>query len=297
MPIGFHVSKTTTLEDGTTRTRTMPTALREDMQTLINYEFRPCAQIFVTGPQSFKETLTDDEKDEIRHIVDEMDLTLVVHGAYVDYPWKLASGAIHNIKQELRIAARIGANGVIVHLGRGCNDNLEHVLSKVSKLPADVLDNVTLWLEIQAAKPSSDTYETPEKIARLFDRIRKLKGIRVGLCIDTAHLFSCGMALIDNVTAVDWLSAVSEAVGEAPIMLHLNDSNSVLGSGEDVHAGLTLGNIWGIYNTGALPFEESGLAAVLTWADEHDILVILERAASLIVHDLAVVKAHGYFQN
>ncbi len=309
MALGFHVSKTITI-NGKKQTRGMVEALNNDLKLLIDYGFaRPCAQIFVTGPQSFTETLTSADKVGIKRLVENTGLLLVVHGSYADNPWSCNEGSINNIKREMRIAAAIGATGVIIHMGKGLSNdnNIIHVLSKLSDLPANVLNNVILWLEIHVAKPSIYTYETPVKLAALMNKVTQInenmtkKGpsLRIGLCIDTAHLFSCGSALMSYDDANEWLTEVNNSITDMPIMLHLNDSDSVLGSGIDKHAGLTRGNLWGNYNNtnGSIPIEKSGLICVLNWAEKHNITTILERDYQSLRTDLALIKTTGHFQN
>jgi deoxyribonuclease-4 len=245
-----------------------------------------CAQIFVTGPQSFREILKEDDIAQCAQLSRE--IPIVIHGSYLDAPWNRAPGAVHNIKRELEIAERIGARGVIVHLGAGAanDDNLKYVLEQLSG---------TLWLEIHAAKSSPFTYETPARIRGLFARVSKcnLTNLQVGLCIDTAHLFACGCALADARAMSDWLAGLPDV----PVMIHLNDSASVLGSGKDKHAALTRGNLWGAYNreNGHRAIEESGLVTLLAWAEDHNAMVILERTPDEIDYDLGLVSDLGFF--
>lgn len=300
MPLGIHVSKTA-VRHGKKKTRLMSSALRDDMDLLREWGIaNPCAQIFVSGPQNYHETLTDAEKDAVERYVRETGIALVIHGAYVDNPWNRAHGAIHNIKQELRIAARLMATGVIVHLGAGAasDDALGAVLTEISNLDVNIIDKVTLWLEIHTAKASAATYETPEKLKRLFDRINALNlRLKIGLCIDTAHLFACGIALNTHAAAINWLDTLRELLPTVPLMLHLNDSASQLGSGKDAHAALGHGQLWGAYHPNShLPIEDSGLVAILGWAETNDIVTILERDDAGIMQDLALINQLGYFR-
>lgn len=294
MPIGFHVSKS-----AGGRKRLMATALEETVENLRSYGFKSiCAQIFVSGPQSFREILTEEDKLACRRVIREHNLPVVIHGSYIDHPWNRLAASVHNIKQELRIAAAIGATGVIVHLGAGASsdENLAYVLETVTDLPEEVRENVTLWLEIHTAKSSTATYETTKKIKNLFERISKVntRGMRIGLCIDTAHIFACGLALDSSVVMEKWLSELPKV----PLMLHLNDSASTLGSGKDMHDALTIGNIWKNYNRdkGFLPIEDSGLVSILNWAESNDIVTILERNEEDLVKDLTLIQQLGYFQ-
>jgi endonuclease IV len=80
-------------------------------------------------------------------------------------------------------------------------------------------------------------------------------------------------------------------------MMHLNDSASTLASGKDKHAGLCHGNIWKSYNmeSGHLKLEDSGLIAILEWAEMNDIALILERDSTGISKDLQLLQQLGFF--
>lgn len=300
MPLGFHTSK-----DG----RKMHVALREDLEYLKGYGIKsPCIQIFVSGPQSFKETLSDEEKAGVRAIIRQENLPLCVHGAYVDNPWSMSLASIQNIKDEMKIAHQLGATGVIVHIGAGAakDENLKFVLDKLAEIDADIKKNTILWLEIQTAKASPATVETPTKLGILFDRVRRITGnpaedphaLRVGLCIDSAHLFACGFAMDTHSVTTKWINDVKKVLPSGtPIMMHLNDSGSTLGSGKDKHEALTKGKIWNQYNIdhGPLKIEDSGLIAILEWAETDDITLILERNGDGIGNDLALVTTLGFF--
>lgn len=309
--IGFHVSKSVDLA-GKHVTRSMSAALNTDLASLRDRGLVGCAQIFVTGPQNQRELMDDAEKIRVAETMRVLGLPLVIHGAYVDYPWKLARGAVHNIRQEMRIAHQIGATGVIVHLGLGIAENLEEVLwSIIGRDPAKRLRlnasaaadparpvNCCLWLEINSARASQYTFETPAKLAALFQRIAAMEGLAdaglsIGLCIDTAHLFACGVALNTYDVADAWLRGLPQV----PVMLHLNDSAGALGSGKDKHAGLCTGNLWGRYHpvTGDLPFEDSGLCRILAWAEDNRIMVILERDPMCVHADLDLIQSMGFF--
>jgi endonuclease IV len=282
MSIGFHISKTKSVT-GVKRHGSMCDAIKEDIALLAEYGLskEKSAQIFVTGPKSFSHILTEEDKICIRNYLKSSGVRLVIHGSYADNPWNNRPGTVHNIREELKIAAEIGAAGVIVHLG---NFDGIGILERIAVgLPAS-----TLWLEINAAKSSRNTYETPEKIKTLFNIIKGLDtgNLKIGLCIDTAHLYSCGVDIGPATVAQQWL----EGLPDIPAMIHLNDSHAPLGAGLDRHAALGHGNIWRNYN--GLLFKESGLAVLLKWARDKDCIVILERECGLIHTDLTFLSAN-----
>lgn len=283
LTIGFHISKTRGL-DGERRDVTIIDAITGDIETA-NVS-HPCAQIFVTGPRKSNEILSAEDKIQIQKYITKTKLPLVIHGAYVDNPWsrdKPNHFPIHNIRKELRIAAHIGATGVIVHAANGARDTIAKVLPAIVK----DLTGVTLWIEINAAKPTKDTFETPEKLHALFSQVADYTNI--GLCIDTAHLHSCGVSMTSYNAAATWLNDLKHLLPDIPMMMHLNDSASDLGSGMDMHACLTRGNIWG----GDINVAESGLMAVLEWCSKYDVICVLERGAG-VMDDIKLIKSLGY---
>lgn len=299
MSLGMHVSK----KGRTSKSRKMDAAIAEDLRFMDSFGIAdPSVQIFVTGPKTYTETLSQEEKAGVSKYVRENGTSLVIHGAYVDRPWGNIAGAIHNIKTELRVGAEIGATGVIVHLGSGCENDAEFRRALVEISNIELHRPQVLWLEIQAAKSSNFTYETTEKLHRLFARIRGYGinniPITFGLCIDTAHLFSCGMSLETHEAAVRWFAGIDVLRAEGvPVMLHLNDSASTLGSGVDKHQVLCKGSIWGAYHptTGTLPFERSGLNYILEWADSNRIVCILERDDDELHKDLKLIHELGFY--
>jgi endonuclease IV len=112
----------------------------------------------------------------------------------------------------------------------------------------------------------------------------------VGLCVDTAHLYSCGFCLDSKQAAKQWLSGLPD-IEINPIMFHLNDSASELGSGRDRHAGLCQGNIWGGYENNIV---DSGLLEILTWCEDNNAPVILERDPINLNKDLKLLEGLGF---
>lgn len=267
MNAGYHVSK-----DGYG-------SLAEALRAAINKHEIGAAQIFVQGPQSSRMNLSDEDEAAIRNVVDEHGLWLAVHSAYVNAPWSGKANSIMRINSELQVAERIGAKGLVVHLGAGCNNDmiLRTVLTTIAESP------VTLFLEINAAKPSADTWESPEKLATLFTKIRLMPlAINVGLCIDTAHLSSCGRTLTTRQAMSEWLNVITNAIPDLPIMFHLNDSDAEPGRGKDLHAGLKKGVVW--------RDDDSGLIELVNRARHNEWPLILERDGHLLDDDIDILK-------
>lgn len=271
--LGYHVGKG----------KDYVSSLSAAKETLTSYGFRPSAQIFVMGPQSSRVLMQDKDIDAVSAWVRRENFPLCIHSAYTNYLWGESAAAIASVNKEMDIAAAISAQGVVVHLGAGAKDahKLKSVLERLHT-PS------TLWLEMNTAKPSAGTFETTESIVNLFDDVASCGlNLDIGFCIDTAHAYACGMNFREYAPTAMWLADLPPA----KYMVHLNDSARSLGSGKDRHAQLLHGEMW----RGVNP-EESGLKAVLDFAEGKNTLCILERGEGL--HgDLALIQSMGYFQS
>jgi endonuclease IV len=259
--IGYHIRKHDSLLSSITQA----------ISTIEHYDLQPCGQFFLTGPFNHDEVvISQDDKAEIYELAKRY--PFIVHGAYVSNPWNKARGTIHNLKKELILSDSLNCQGVIIHLSKNATDDtmLKYVLSKTKPY---LSQRNKLWLEINSTKQSDTSFETPEKINKLFSRIHALKFKHVGLCIDTAHLFACNLALDSYQSAKAFFDKLTLREDQ-PIMFHLNDTYDHLGSGKDKHAALYKGNIWKAYKH---KHHESGIYYILKYAKKHNSLVILER--------------------
>jgi len=149
---------------------------------------------------------------------------------------------------NMAIAAGIGAAGLILHVGSHKGAGLAPCLSQIVDALAAALDS----------QPESDcpilienAAGTGDTVGRSFEELAILLGAvgddgagRMGVCIDTQHLWASGVdfASIDRADAVvDELDAV---VGlERVRCLHLNDSKVELGANRDRHENIGHGTI------------------------------------------------------
>ncbi|AMN84806.1 endonuclease IV [Faustovirus] len=259
------------------------------------------AQIFVAGPQSYNQILNDDDKREVKQVIDELGIQVVAHGAYCDHPWRKNIAGIDNIKRELASCAAIGANGLVVHLGAGAaiDENLEFALWRIADGMTET-NKPVLYFEINSAKPKADTFETPAKVTALFQRIAVVNAklpvpLKYGVCVDTCHLFACGYDDTTYAKMRAYLDAIDAL--RIPTIIHFNDADNKLGDGRDRHEAIGVGNIWRDYHprTGTKPFVESGAWAVIEWSQKPSFdpayprIVILERDDEGLANDFDVV--------
>lgn len=205
-----------------------------------------CLQIFVGSPRTWREVrYPAEDLAELRRRCRAYGLRpLVAHAAYLV---NLAAGdevfkrSVRHLAHALRTVEQAGGLGVVTHLGSRGDTPLpravERVALGVSQALADSQRAMVL-LEGSAGR----TLGTFEELSMVLDALHGHP--RVGVCLDTAHLFAAGWDLRTPEGVDATLQAFHERVGLGRLQLvHLNDSQAQLGSGLDRHENIGRGFI------------------------------------------------------
>ena len=149
----------------------------------------------------------------------------------------LRKKSVESLIHALRTGDEIGADGVVLHPGSAKGEPNEEALPRVAELVKHALDEsgkCPLLFENTAG--AGDT------LGRSFeelDRLIKLCGRRkrVGLCLDSCHMLATGF----DITTADKLAEVLDRFDSVAGLdrlrcLHMNDSQTPLGSNRDRHA-------------------------------------------------------------
>ena len=164
----------------------------------------------------------------------------------------------------------IEAAGFVVHSGAGGPGEPAQALERAGALLRAVLAvtprTTRLLVELMAGT-SGAVASTLEEAARLFDAVGDE---RLGLCLDTCHLFAAGYAL-DEPEGVDACFAELHATGLANrlALIHANDARFERGSRRDRHE---------IVGEGHIGLE--GFGAILRRPEVRDLSLIVETPAS-----------------
>lgn len=154
--------------------------------------------------------------------------------------------SMQSLIQEIQIAHLLGVPFLVMHPGAHLGAGEAHGFKQVIKGLNEVFtvtrdENVRIALENTAGQGSCFGNRI-EHVAAIFDGVNKPE--RLGLCIDTCHLFAAGY---DIRTQKGWDGAIGEIdklIGRKQILaFHLNDSKTDLGSRVDRHAHIGQGKI------------------------------------------------------
>jgi endonuclease IV len=250
-------------------------AARHQAETEGGFRVR-AVSMFVGGPQNRTITLRPEERTGLRELLRQTQILAIAHSSYTAVPWKGDPDAARFIREEAEVCREAGIRGLVVHLPKL---PVEQVMRYIARLYSPAASGVRIYLEIPAI-PKGSFYETPAKLSALFRQIRETLDPNLdhfGLCVDTAHLWTCGVDVSSYDAAAQWIAALERSADVIPpqaVMCHLNDSERERGRGPDTHAPLAQGKIWGEYED---HLEDSGLAAFLDYANRHETPVILER--------------------
>jgi deoxyribonuclease-4 len=126
------------------------------------------------------------------------------------------------------------------HMGTGEPAGLKRVAKALDKVHKRVPAGVMTCLEITAGQGSSLGYKL-EHLASIIEQSKSPE--RLGVCLDTAHLFAAGYDFRGRKYA-KFRKQIAGTIGiERVKVLHLNDSKKDLGSRVDRHEHIGLGKI------------------------------------------------------
>jgi deoxyribonuclease IV len=212
-------------------------------------------QIFSKQANRWAErTCADEECIAFRGALRETDVR--VTNAHDSYLITLASPdpvlrarSVDAFAAELARCEALGLDFLVSHPGNymdereaGLVRNAEGIAEGLARVPGR-----TLLLMETTAGAGTVLGATFEELARLIELVPEPLRARVGVCLDTAHVFAAGYDLTNDYEGV-W-SRFADALGFGRLrMMHLNDSKAPLGSRKDRHELIAEGAL------GAAPF-------------------------------------------
>ncbi len=177
------------------------------------------------------------------------------------------------LRNTMEVACAIGADGVVVHVGSHLGSGFEVGLERVVPAMEQVLELTSgeTWLLMENSAGAGGTIgRSIEELATLYERLDRHP--RLGLCLDSCHLYVSGVDVADPAALDACLDEVDATIGLDRLRaLHVNDSAAALGSNRDRHANIgegLLGEQLGVFLGNA---RLQGLPAVLETAgpDKH----------------------------
>lgn len=213
-------------------------------------------QVFTDDPKAWAPRTGDlPDVDRFRALLDAADITLRVHASYLvnlasPDPDVHARG-IERMRHEMAAAAELGARAVNVHVGShrgaGVAAGVDRVAEAIARILAQALGPAGPLLVLETSAGQGDALGVSlEELAAIIDGAahRGVDRHRLGVCLDTAHLWSAGYAIDDPGVIDTLLASVDATLGDTALaMVHLNDARVARGSRQDRHEHLGDGRI------------------------------------------------------
>jgi deoxyribonuclease-4 len=206
-------------------------------------------QLFTQSPRAWRTPEPDPEAYErFRHRREEVGIRAVAcHAIYLvnlaapnD---ELYEKSVATMRSTMEIACAIDADGVVFHVGSHLGAGFEHGLERVVPAMELVLELCSdrTWLLMENSAGAGGTIgRSIEELATLFERLNRHS--RLGVCLDSCHLFVSGTDVTDEGVLDSVLEELDEAIGLDRLrLLHVNDSKAPLGSNRDRHGNICEG--------------------------------------------------------
>ena len=209
-------------------------------------------QIFNQNPRMWRPTHhRDDDVAAFRELMADGPLeVIVIHAVYLinaasrdsDIRRKSLDSMIH----ALRTGDRIGAVGVVLHPGSAVGEPKDEAIRRIVEAVEEALgasERCLLLLE-DTAGAGETIGRTFEELAQLIDGVGGGARDRLGVCLDCCHLLASGYDLRDAERLAAVVDEFDSVVGLDRLRcLHVNDSQTPLGSNRDRHANLGDGEL------------------------------------------------------
>jgi deoxyribonuclease-4 len=231
-----------------------------------------CIQIFNQNPRAWKPTVYADEQVAAYHEAlkgSKVD-ALLIHAVYLlnaaSEDRDMREKTLTSLVASLDAGAALGATGVVLHPGSAKTGAVGPAINRAGKVIREALERTEgcdLHLENTAGAGGT--------LGRSFGELAALieaagGGERLGLCLDSCHLYASGYDIRTEEGLTTVLEECVSKVGlERLHSLHLNDSQTGLGSNRDRHA-----------NVGEGELGPDGCAVFLSEPRFTDLPVILE---------------------
>ncbi|MEO0072282.1 MAG: deoxyribonuclease IV [candidate division WOR-3 bacterium] len=200
-------------------------------------------QLFSRNPRGWE--FGDLDLEDVKEFRDKIKTSgispVVVHMPYLP---NLATTArlefdksLKSLIAELDRAQKLGAQYLVMHIGKRLTASEEEALNQVVKgintTFQKVKNEVILLLENTAGMGSEVGYNFSQ-IKMIFDQVREPD--RLGVVLDTAHIFEAGYPIHTKDGLDKTLKEFDRLIGLKKLyLLHLNDSKTDLGSRIDRH--------------------------------------------------------------
>lgn len=209
-------------------------------------------QIFASNPRGWAMPEANPTADqEFRTAAEAMDVTTYIHAPFLINLGSPTEGTYENslasTEYSLRRGRELGALGAVIHTGSAVKEEfVDQAWKQIHDGMMPILEKLKendpyLLLEPTAGQGQS-LVKKLEELVKYFDALEFHP--KVGICIDTCHVFAAGHDITTKKGIEEMLSGLLANVPADRIKLvHANDSMDVCGALKDRHQSIGKGHI------------------------------------------------------
>ena len=207
-------------------------------------------QIFNQNPRAWKPTVYSDEQvaDFRAAMASSRVDALLIHAVYLlnaaTTDKEMRDKTRASLIASLRAGDALGAHAVVLHPGSALAGKVAPAIKRAGKVITQALaESETCPLHLENTAGTGGTLgRSFQELADLIDAAGGSP--RLGLCLDSCHLFASGYDIRTEESLTEVLDECADIVGLDRLgSLHLNDSQTPLGSNRDRHADVGEGEL------------------------------------------------------
>jgi deoxyribonuclease IV len=149
------------------------------------------------------------------------------------------------MRNTMEVGNGIGADGVVFHVGSHLGSGFEAGLERVLPAMEQVLELSTdeTWLLMENSAGAGGTIgRSVDELATIWERLDRHP--RLGVCLDSCHLWVSGVDVTDPAALDDCLDELDSSIGLDRLRaLHVNDAAAPFASNRDRHANILEGEL------------------------------------------------------
>ena len=199
------------------------------------------SQIFLGSSLSANLHIKDEELADSAKAMASSTLDLFVHSPYIINlcadPGEKDDFAVNLLVKHLQYATIVGCKGVVVHVGKSTKKDLVVARTNMRINLSKALEYATAACPILLETPAGQGTEMLTTYEEFTGFVAEFKDPRIGICIDTCHVFACGH------NPLQYIQRTSTEYPTLLKLVHYNDSATPCGSCLDRHAYFGTGHI------------------------------------------------------
>lgn len=241
-------------------------------------------QIFTKSPVTYNDIKKEywDETSKMKQFVNENDMNVYIHGAYLINLCNPTEKAFDILINDIIFSDKCNFKGVVIHLGKHLNkiknyidlfcNNIKTIIEKTK------IYKYKLIIETSTGQGSEICYDI-EDFIEIINKLKKEHGDKIGVCIDTCHIFAAGYDISIKNEIIKYFNNFKN---NEITLIHLNDSKYPFNSKKDRHEIIGKGFIF--------QKDLNSIKWLLEYSDKKNIPLILETSEKNFNEELTFLE-------